>query len=99
MWYGVPQKRNRVFLIGSLDPNIVINTPLPLFDYDNIFTPKPITVREAIGSFPHIENGGGSFEMEWENKEPTHYDLLMQRELSFAEFYDACMKNINPDIV
>ena len=58
MWFGVPQKRKRVFIIGSLDPDIDFIQPLPLFDDDNMFLPRPITVREAIGGLPEIENGG-----------------------------------------
>ena len=87
MWFGVPQKRKRVFIIGSLNPNIHFQQPMPLFDDDNLFLPKPITVKEAIGSLPEIENGGGAIEMEWEFDKPSPYDMLMQRQISFEEFY------------
>ena len=87
MWFGVPQKRKRVFIIGSLDPDIDFIQPLPLFDDDNMFLPRPITVREAIGGLPEIENGGGALEMEWEFDNPSPYDLLMQRQITFDEFY------------
>lgn len=70
MWFGVPQKRKRIFIIGSLDPNIDFQQPLPLFDDNNLFLPKPITVRDAIGGFPEIENGGGELEMKWEFRNP-----------------------------
>jgi DNA (cytosine-5)-methyltransferase 1 len=59
----------------------------PLFDDDNMFLPKPITVREAIAGLPEIENGGGALEMEWEFINPSPYDLLMQRKITFDEFY------------
>ena len=81
-----------MFIIGSLDPNINFQQPLPLFDDDNIFLPKPITVRDAIGNFPEIENGGGSLEMEWEIKNPSPYDMLMQRQISFDEFYQIMLQ-------
>lgn len=93
MWFGVPQKRKRVFIIGSLDKKINIQQPIPLFDYDNIFIPRPVTVRDAIGNLPEIENGGGSIEMEWNLINPTPYDLLMQRKISFEEFYKLMYKN------
>jgi DNA (cytosine-5)-methyltransferase 1 len=92
MWFGVPQKRKRIFIIGSLDPTITIHQPFPLFDYDNIFLPKPITVRDAIGNLPEIRNGGGSTEMEWEIENPTPYDLLMQRKIDFDTFYSMMTK-------
>lgn len=52
-----------------------------------MFLPRPITVREAIGGLPEIENGGGALEMEWEFDNPSPYDLLMQRQITFDEFY------------
>lgn len=93
MWFGVPQKRKRVFIIGSLDPNIDFQQPIPLFDENNLFLPKPVTVRDAIGSFPEIEDGGGSFEMEWNLTNPTPYDLLMQKKILFDEFYQMMLQN------
>lgn len=88
MWFGVPQKRKRVFIIGSLDENIKIEQPEPLFDYHDMFLPEPVTVRDAIGSLPKISDGGGHVEMEWELLNPTPYDLLMQRKIRFDEFYN-----------
>lgn len=93
MWFGVPQKRKRVFIIGSLDPNVDFQQPIPLFDENNLFLPKPVTVRDAIGSFPEIEDGGGSFEMEWNLTNPTPYDLLMQKKILFDEFYQMMLQN------
>jgi hypothetical protein len=81
-----------VFIIGSLDPDITIQQPLPLFEEDNMSLPKPITVRDAIGNLPPIENGGGTLEMEWTIETPSPYDLLMQRQISFNEFYQLMCK-------
>ena len=87
--FGVPQKRKRVILIGCRD-NITITQPAPLFAEkpDGLFPlPKYITVREAIGSLPAIEDGGGLEEMEFHIENPTAYDRLMAKEISFEEFY------------
>lgn len=93
--YGVPQRRKRVILIGCRDKIRISQTPLfedpakrkpnSLFDFS---LPDYITTREAIGSLPVIEDGCGTDEMEWELTTPSDYDLLMQRKLSFDEFYN-----------
>jgi DNA (cytosine-5)-methyltransferase 1 len=87
--FGVPQKRKRVVLIGCRE-NITIQQPSPLFAETSNFIfklPKHITVKEAIGSFPEIEDGGGEEEMVFSIKNPSAYDRLMAREISFDEFY------------
>ena len=45
MWFGVPQRRKRIFIIGSLDPNIEFAQPEPLLDDNNIFLPRPVTYQ------------------------------------------------------
>ncbi len=92
MCYGVPQKRKRVFIIGCLDENINITQPMPLFDENSAFLPKPVTVQDAISNLPIVEDGGGEFEMDWELATPKPYDLLMQRQIDFDTFYEM-MKN------
>lgn len=87
MNYGVPQKRKRVFIIGSLDANITFEQPEPLFEENSLLLPKPVTVRDAIFNLPAVEDGGGAVEMEWEFSNPSPYDLLMQRKIDFDEFY------------
>lgn len=91
--FGVPQRRKRVFIIGSLE-EISIPQPLPLFYMPSVKTPNmwnlpvAITVRDAIGSLPELENGGGSLEMDYEPVQPSAYDRLMYGELTFEEFYN-----------
>lgn len=66
--FGVPQKRKRVIIIGSLDPSISITQPEPLFEEDSLVSPGYICVRDAIGNLPPIEDGGGEIEMDFEFK-------------------------------
>ncbi len=40
MWFGVPQKRKHVFIIGSLDPTINFAQPTPLFDDKDTSLPE-----------------------------------------------------------
>ena len=90
--YGVPQKRIRVIIIGCKE-KINIPAPLPLFSENDIFLPKPITVYDAISSLPPICDGGGEEEIDFEFKNPTLYDLLMQRKITFDEFYNTVKSN------
>ena len=61
--YGVPQKRRRVIIIGSLSPEIQIQSPQPLFSDDSQTLPRPITVKDAIGNLPPLADGGGEVEV------------------------------------
>lgn len=85
--FGVPQKRKRVIIIGSLDPTISISQPEPLFEEDSLLHPKFISVRDAIGNLPQIEDGGGEIEMDFEFENKSPYDMLMQKEIDFEQFY------------
>ena len=49
--------------------------------------PKYVSVREAIGSFPPIPDGGGEDEINFICENPSAYDRLMAKEISFDEFY------------
>ena len=87
--FGVPQKRKRVILIGCRE-NITISQPDAMFTdkSDELFSlPKYVSVREAIGSFPPIADGGGENEIEVNFENPSHYDRLMAKEITFEEFY------------
>lgn len=45
--YGVPQRRNRFFILASKDPNIVLSAPKPTCT-------KEVTVQEALAGLPDI---------------------------------------------
>ena len=84
--YGVPQKRRRIFIIGSTK-NVRIEPPQPLFLENSGFLPKPITVKQAIYGLPPLESGEGVFETEINYKSTSIYEKLMMREIEFDEFY------------
>ena len=88
MNFGVPQKRKRVFIIGSLDPFISITQPEPLFEENSLVCPGFVSVRDAIGNLPQIEDGGGEIEMNFEFINKSSYDMLMQKEIDFDKFYE-----------
>jgi DNA (cytosine-5)-methyltransferase 1 len=94
--YGVPQKRRRVIIIGSLSPEIQIQSPQPLFLDDSQTLPRPITVKDAIGNLPPLADGGGEVETVFSFGAKSVYDRLMLQEIGFEEFYDLCMSQPNP---
>jgi DNA (cytosine-5)-methyltransferase 1 len=94
--YGVPQKRRRVIIIGSLSPEIQIQSPQPLFSDDSQTLPRPITVKDAIGNLPPLADGGGEVETDFSFGAKSAYDRLMLQEIGFEEFYDLCMSQSNP---
>jgi len=84
--YGVPQKRRRIFIIGSLK-NIKIKAPQILFSENEQNLPKPITVRQAIYGLPPLQTGEGIFEIETNYVATSAYEKLMMNEIDFQEFY------------
>lgn len=85
--FGVPQKRKRVIIIGSLDASISIEQPQPLFEENSDSLPGFVTVRDAIGNLPTIPDGGGEIEMDFDFSSESPYDMLMQKEIDFDKFY------------
>ena len=89
--FGVPQRRKRVFIIGSRSI-VNIEQPKPLFTDEDDNLPGFVTVQDAIGSLPVVEDGGGAIEMEATFENPSPYDRLMSKEISFEEFYEESKK-------
>jgi len=56
--------------------------------------PKYVSVREAIGSFPPIPDGGGEEEIDLIFENSSDYDRLMAKEISFEEFYQKKLNEI-----
>lgn len=45
--YGVPQKRNRFFILAAKDQKYILDAPIPS-------APKPVSVREAFVDIPNV---------------------------------------------
>lgn len=88
--FGVPQKRRRVVIIGSLK-KVKISQPEILFSAKNEKKPKPITVKQAIGGLPSLSTGSGVFEMICKYKSTSSYEKLMLGEITFKTFYESCL--------
>lgn len=72
--YGVPQKRNRLFIIASLH-GTQLNPPKPI-------TRKPITVKDALSDLPDLDNGNVLDEKEYKTIAENSYAKLMRKNRS-----------------
>jgi DNA (cytosine-5)-methyltransferase 1 len=72
--FGVPQKRNRLFIIGSLH-GIEALPPEPAFI-------NPVTVKDALDDLPELNNGDGSDIKEYSGSAFTQYAKDMRGELN-----------------
>lgn len=82
--FGVPQKRKRIFIIGSKN-GIVIKQPKPLFSTDSNI-PNPITVEEAIYDLPTLGLADGDYCIEYNPNPQSPYQKLMNGLIDFNEF-------------
>jgi DNA (cytosine-5)-methyltransferase 1 len=91
--FGVPQKRKRVFIVGSLK-KVEITSPKILFSRTEDTLPYPISVGEAIGGLPKIETNSGEFELECNYKPTSPYEKLMMNKIDFKTFYQKCIEKL-----
>lgn len=70
--YGVPQIRNRVFLIGSLH-GIKYKFPKPTHNIH-------LTVNDAISDLPKLENGAKFYELDYRSRPNNNYQEKMRLE-------------------
>ncbi len=94
--YGVPQRRRRVFIIGSLTEDIIMPPPA-IFATSGIrrqhdvyedSLPPPLTVWDAISELPPIQQGGGQDCMTYDPSWPqTDYQRWLRGQITTDEFY------------
>lgn len=72
--YGVPQIRNRVFIVGSLD-GIKFDFPKPTCQ-------NYITVEEAISDLPKLESGAMEHELDYKTNELNKYQSALRKQSS-----------------
>lgn len=84
--YGVPQNRNRLFIIASRN-GIKVKYPTA------IGTP-PITVWEAISDLPHVLNGNNISQLEYSSEAKSEYASNMRNKSSFC-FNNLVTRNSN----
>lgn len=69
--YGVPQVRNRVFIVGSLH-GIKYEFPEPIMK-------KYLTVKDAVSDLPKLESGATHYELDYQSGAQNKYQLSSRR--------------------
>jgi DNA (cytosine-5)-methyltransferase 1 len=87
--FGVPQKRNRLFIIASLD-GIEVEAPAPT-------SLNPITVSEAIEDLPLLGNGDAPDEKEYSKLPQSEYAVQLRGGL--AKCYNNIVTNNAPNVI
>ncbi|MGK7873181.1 MAG: DNA cytosine methyltransferase [Xenococcaceae cyanobacterium] len=94
-YYGVPQNRERLFLLGCREGLNLPKYPQPLTQpdlnsTDSLTLPITPTVSEAIGDLPEVENYPELLERDWvitEYGNPSYYAGQMRGLYSFEDDY------------
>ena len=74
--FGVPQRRNRLFIVGSLH-GIEIDSPKKIVK-------KPITVKEAFQDLPDLKNGASHNMLAYPRKAQYSYAKTLRGDLEFC---------------
>lgn len=72
--FGVPQVRNRLFVVGNRTGNNFI--------FPSINLSQPVTVRDAIWDLPAVENGATSSWLPYSRRKPSQYARGLRGEMS-----------------
>lgn len=68
--FGVPQRRNRYFILASNDPNLKLRAPTPIVS-------KPVTVEQAFAGLPNVIPNSGEEQTSYTGLE-SEYSLLLK---------------------
>ena len=72
--FGIPQKRNRLFLIGSKQGKVI--------DFDCVRKKRETTVRDALFDLPDLENGANVDILPYSEKADNEYAKAMRGSLA-----------------
>lgn len=77
--FGVPQYRNRFFIIGhKIDKGGI------KFDFDTLEKQKPVTVGEALADLPSLKNGEKVYEHNYKHEAKHTYTKIMRQKSTKA---------------
>lgn len=77
--FGVPQYRNRFFIIGHRIDKGGIK-----FDFNSLEKQKPVTVGEALSDLPSLTNGQKLHEYDYKHEAKHPYTKIMRRKSKIA---------------
>jgi DNA (cytosine-5)-methyltransferase 1 len=72
--FGVPQKRKRLFLVGSKHGKTISFNPISI--------KKEVTVKDALSDLPHLENGASVDILPYSHEADNQYAISMRRTLT-----------------
>lgn len=75
--FGVPQNRERLFIVGSLDGIE--------FSFPEKISKRPLTVRQAISDLPFLKNGNSIDELEYRTNVCSKYAQEMRDNLEVSK--------------
>ena len=71
--FGVPQKRNRYFVLASKDPNLILSVPEPT-------TNNPVTVQEALAGLENVIPNSNKESTSYTSETSAFADLMKDNE-------------------
>lgn len=84
--FGVPQRRNRVFMVGSRNGEPLLDEPKKIFSSSRTpETPSHISVADAIGDLPRLVPGEGMDEVKWLPNATSPYSMWASGHLPFEK--------------
>ncbi|WP_452223046.1 DNA cytosine methyltransferase [Lacinutrix chionoecetis] len=71
--YGVPQSRERIFIVGHIDNIVIPKPPIINSNDENSNLPQFLTVNDAISDLPKIKAKEGSDESDYDSEPQNDY--------------------------
>lgn len=87
--YGIPQRRNRIILVGLQQKSKLIQPPLPICDStgkNSMGLPLPVTVYESLNDLPPIKSGQDGENLDYISLPLTDYQKLMRGQISPEQY-------------
>lgn len=90
--YGVPQRRNRIILVGLQQNSKPVVPPLPICNLTGnnlIGLPSAVTVYESLNDLPPLDPGQDGQNLDYISFPLTDYQKLMRGDISPEQYFHA----------